>query len=182
MRQYLMTFIFTFFYLSVYTQAPMKMSYQVVIRNNANNLVTNAPIGLRISIIQGSAFGASAYVETHTSTTNANGLVTLEIGGGTPVFGTMSGINWKNGPFFIKTETDITGGTNYTITSNQQLMSVPYALYAETSGSGGLVGPQGIKGETGQIGPQGIAGPIGPKGDKGDTGAIGAMGYYRCKR
>lgn len=113
MRRFLIPFLFSILYLIAYAQAPMKMSYQAVIRNNANNLATSAPIGIRISIIQGSAFGASAYVETHISSTNANGLVTLEIGGGTPVFGTMSGINWKNGPFFIKTETDIAGSTNY---------------------------------------------------------------------
>lgn len=114
-------------------QAPQKMSYQAVLRNTSNALITNATVGMRISILQGSATGTAVYVETQNPTTNANGLVSLEIGGGTPVTGTFSTINWSNGPFFIKTETAPGGGTNYTITGTTQLLSVPYALYAQSS-------------------------------------------------
>ena len=114
-------------------QAPQKMSYQAVLRNTSNALITNATVGMRISILQGSATGTAVYVETQNPTTNANGLVSLEIGGGTPVTGTFAGINWANGPFFIKTETDPTGGVNYSITGTTQLLSVPYALYAQSS-------------------------------------------------
>ncbi|MBX7203994.1 MAG: tail fiber domain-containing protein [Bacteroidia bacterium] len=120
-----------------FAQSPDKMSYQAVIRNNSNALVTNTTVGMRISIIQGSLFGASVYVETQTPATNANGLISIEIGSGTPVNGTMAAINWANGPYFIKTETDPTGGTNYTITGTSQLLSVPYALYAKKTGFDG---------------------------------------------
>lgn len=116
-------------------QAPSKMSYQSVVRNTSGELVVNTNIGIKISILQGSAGGSIAYSETHIRTSNTNGLVSLEIGGGTPVSGTFSGINWANGPYFLKTEIDPTGGSNYSITGTSQLLSVPYALYAATAGN-----------------------------------------------
>jgi len=121
--------------ISTFAQAPEKMSYQAVIRNSGDALVTNQAVGMRISILQGSASGAPVYVETQTPTTNINGLVSLEIGTGTPVTGTFAGIDWATGPYFIKTETDPTGSTTYTITGTSQLLSVPYALHAKTAES-----------------------------------------------
>ena len=124
---------------SVFAQAPQKMSYQAVIRNSSDALVTSTPVGMRISIIQGSMFGASVYVETQTTSTNANGLVSLEIGTGTVISGTFATINWAAGPYFIKTETDPTGGSAYTIAGTDELMSVPYALFsANAVGVGGF--------------------------------------------
>jgi hypothetical protein len=93
-------------------QSPQKMSFQAVIRNSSNVLVTSAPISMRISILQGTTSGNAVYVETQTPNTNANGLVSLEVGTGTVVSGTFAAINWANGPFFIKTETDANGGSN----------------------------------------------------------------------
>ena len=170
-----------------FAQAPEKMSYQAVVRNTTNNLVTNQPVGMQISILQGSATGTAVYVETQTPTSNANGLVSLEIGGGSVVSGNMATINWANGPYFIKTETDPTGGSSYTITGTSQLLSTPYALYAKTSGSSipgpaGPIGPQGpagangLDGVTGPMGPQGLTGPQGPAGANGLDGATGPMG------
>jgi hypothetical protein len=120
---------------SVFAQAPNKMSYQAVVRDASNNLVASTAVGMQISILQGSATGAPVYVETQTPTTNINGLVSLEIGSGTVVSGTFATIDWANGPYFIKTETDPTGGTSYTITGTSQLLSVPYALHATTADS-----------------------------------------------
>ena len=119
----------------VFAQTPNKMSYQAIIRNTSNALVGNSAVGMRISILQTSASGTAVYVETQTPTTNANGLASIEIGGGTVVSGNFSTINWANGPYFIKTETDPTGGNNYTITGTSQLLSVPYALYAANAGT-----------------------------------------------
>ncbi len=119
-----------------FAQAPSRMSYQAVIRNATNNLIVGSPVGMQISILQGSASGPSVYVETQTPTSNTNGLVTIEIGGGVVVSGNFSTINWAGGPYFIKTETDPTGGTAYTITGTSQLLSVPYALYAKTAENG----------------------------------------------
>lgn len=133
----------------MFSQSPNKISYQSVIRNSSNTLVANTPVGMRISIMQGSANGVAVYIETHAPTTNANGLASLEIGSGTIVSGTFSAINWANGPYFIKTETDPVGGINYTIAGTSQLMSVPYALYAATSGNS-TPGQQGLPGVNGQ--------------------------------
>ncbi len=118
---------------SATAQAPLKMSYQAVVRNTGGVLQANQIVGMKISILQGSATGTPVYVETQTTTTNANGLATIEIGGGTIVTGTFTGINWASGAYYIKTETDPTGGTGYTITGTSQILSVPYALYAKTA-------------------------------------------------
>ena len=122
--------------ISSFAQSPEKMSYQAVIRNAANALVTNQQVGMQISILQGST---AVYEETQTPTSNTNGLVTLEIGTGTIVSGTFSSIDWSADTYFIKIETDPAGGTNYTITGTSQLLSVPFALYAKTSSDAGAV-------------------------------------------
>ncbi len=118
---------------SLWAQSPEKMSYQAVVRNSSNALVTSATVGMKISILEGNANGNSIYVETQTPGTNSNGLISLEIGTGTVVSGAFSTIDWADGPYFIKTEIDPIGGTTYTITGTSQLMSVPYALYAKTA-------------------------------------------------
>jgi microcystin-dependent protein len=159
-------------------QAPNKMSYQAVIRNSSNALITNTAVGMQISILQGSINGTAVYVETQIPTTNANGLVSLEIGSGTLVTGTFGAINWANGPYFIKTQTDPTGGNNYTIFGTNELMSVPYALFSAngTPGATGPQGPIGLTGATGAPGPQGATGSQGPIGLTGATGATGTNG------
>ncbi len=121
---------------AIWAQSPQKMSYQAVIRNSTNALVINTPIGMKISILQGSASGTAVYSEIQTPTTNANGLISIEIGGGVG----FDAIDWPTGSFFIMTETDPTGGTDYTITGTSQLLSVPYALHSKTaeSISGGI--------------------------------------------
>jgi uncharacterized protein (TIGR02145 family) len=121
-------------------QAPEKMSYQAVIRNSSDVLVTNTQIGMEINIHQGSASGTVVYTETQTPTTNANGLVSIEIVGGEG----FNTIDWSAGPYFIETKTDPTGGTNYTITGTSQLLSVPYSLHAKSAEtvSGGITESQ----------------------------------------
>lgn len=119
--------------LSIFAQAPQKMSYQCVVRNSSGALVTNHAAGVRITVLQGSSSGAVVYQETFNSLTNANGLVTVEIGGGTPITGTFSSINWMTGPYFLRTETDPSGGTSYTISGTSELLSVPYALNAKSA-------------------------------------------------
>ncbi len=116
---------------TIWAQSPQKMSYQAVIRNSSNALVINTPVGMKISILQGTASGTVVYSEIQTPTTNANGLITIEIGGGTG----FDAIDWADGPFFIMTETDPTGGTDYTITGTSQLLSVPYSLHSKTAES-----------------------------------------------
>ena len=115
-------------------QTPQRISYQAVVRvGEQNTPVVNAACGVRISILQQSENGAAVYVERHTSTTNANGLLTLAIGGGNVQSGSFAAIDWANGPYFVKTEIDPNGGTTYLITSTTQLLTVPYALHSKTA-------------------------------------------------
>jgi hypothetical protein len=119
---------------STFAQAPEKMSYQAVLRDVTNTLLTDQAVGMQISILQTTITGTAVYIETQTATTNINGLVSLEIGTGS-TSDNFATIDWSAGPYFIKTETDPTGGSSYTITGTSQIMSVPFALYAKTSGS-----------------------------------------------
>ena len=193
------TLFFSFFvaltYLS-FGQSPNKMSYQAVIRNSTNNLVVNQPIGMQVSIIQGSSTGTVVFSERHTPATNANGLVSIEIGDGIPVFGVFSGIDWGNGPFFIKTETDPNGGVSYSITGVSQLLSVPFSLYSSMSDSSKFDKVNDADSDPNNeiqilsysndtlflsnagfvILPTPGSGPQGIQGPKGDTGAIGPQG------
>jgi len=123
---------------SIFAQAPQKMSYQAVIRDANNNLVTNHAVGIRISILRGSATGTLSYREIYNPDpqTNANGLVTIEIGSGIALTGSLDTINWAKGTYYISVETDPTGATSYTITGTSQLLSVPYALYSGSAANG----------------------------------------------
>lgn len=159
---------------------PQRFSYQFIIRNPGGQVLSNQPVGMRLSILQGSETGTPVYVETHNTSTNSVGLVILQAGGGTVVSGSMSEINWANGPYFIKTETDPEGGSNYSITAASQLLSVPFALYSANGtpgpqGPAGPAGPQGatgIQGPPGAQGPQGLPGNAGPKGEQGKNTLI----------
>jgi len=114
-------------------QPPDKMSYQAVIRDSNGSLVQNHTVGIKITILQSSAEGTEIFIETHSPSTSANGLVNLEIGNGIAVSGTFAGIDWSGGPFFIRVDADISGGTNYSISGVSQILSVPYAKYAKTA-------------------------------------------------
>ena len=121
-------------------QAPQRMSYQSVLRNSSNVLLAETLVGIKISVLQGGASGTAVYVETQTATTNANGLLSIQIGAGTATTGSFATINWAAGTYFIKTETDPAGGTNYSITGTQEILSVPYAMYAAKSGDATTMG------------------------------------------
>ena len=115
---------------TAFGQSPQKMSYQAVIRNG-NELVKSTQVGIKISILQDDV---AVYSETQTPTTNINGLVSLEIGAG-ETEDNFASIDWANGTYFIKTETDPDpdgGLTDYSITGTSQILSVPYALHAKT--------------------------------------------------
>ena len=174
----------TLSFMNVAAQAPQRFSYQAVVRDAAGDLLVLAPVGMRVAILQGSANGPAVYVETHGAVSNANGLVTVAVGGGAPVGGSLSAIDWAAGPYFLRTETDPTGGSAYSIAGTTQLLSVPYALFAEQSATPGPAGPQGPAGPTGPAGPQGAqgvagatgpAGPAGPAGPQGPAGTSGTL-------
>ncbi|MCE2780066.1 MAG: hypothetical protein LW824_21120 [Algoriphagus sp.] len=154
---------------AAWAQVPQQISYQSVIRDGNNKVIASSTVGIKISLLQGSSTGPAVYVETHRKSTNANGLVSLEIGTGTVLLGSFASINWANGPYLVKTETDPTGGTNYSAPGVFALNSVPYALYA----ANGTPGPKGDKGDTGATGLQGIQGATGATGATGVAGANG---------
>lgn len=170
-------------------QVPQKMSYQSVLTDAQNKLLINQLVGVRLSIRQGSSTGTVVYTETQTPTTNATGLMSIELGTGTTT-DNFSAINWSAGPFFIQSEVDPSGGTAYTISGVNEFLSVPYALYSlngvpgpqgpqgpvGATGSAGPVGATGPTGPAGADGPQGPAGPIGPQGTAGATGPAGPIG------
>lgn len=121
--------------LSSFGQAPEGFKYQAVVRDAGNNILNNQAVGIRMTIQQGSIGGTTVYQETFAPTTNAYGLVNLEIGSGTVISGDFMTIDWGNGPYYIETAVDVTGGTSYAVMGTSQLMSVPYALHAKKAES-----------------------------------------------
>ena len=115
---------------TLYAQVPKGFNYQAVVRNSAGQLMLNQNIGVNISIIQGSETGTIIYNQESSVTTNQNGLFTLIVGDNSNDF---ANINWANGPYFIKSEIDLNGGRNYTLSTTQKILAVPYAHYANTA-------------------------------------------------
>jgi len=180
------TIILVLFVVSgVWAQVPQGFSYQAVVRDANNELITNKTIGVKVSLLQGSEYGNVIYSETHSPVTNGNGLLTLAVGGGKVISGEFATIDWSKFPYFIKTEIDLNGGIDYSLTTTSQLLSVPYAMYAGNSkpgpkGDKGDQGPQGEPGKDGVPG-QGPKGDPGDKGEKGDPGLPGQDGVQGPK-
>jgi hypothetical protein len=130
------SFSFILFYsFQVNAQAPDGINYQAVIRNLSGSLIANSTIALRIQVKQTSASGTIVFQERHSVTTSAQGLVNLVIGQGTLLGGNFSTINWTAGPYFVSLGVNFSNGTTYLDYGSQQLMSVPYALYAKNAGN-----------------------------------------------
>ncbi len=127
--------ILTLISFALFSQVPQGFSYQAVALNSAGNPVVSSPVSVRISILDNSAAGTNLYTETHSKTTNANGLYSLNIGQGTPSYGIFSTINWALNSKFVKVEIDPAGGTAFSLVGSSQLMSVPYAFYSLSSAS-----------------------------------------------
>ncbi len=122
----------------LFAQAPPAINYQAVARNASGAELANQTVSLRFTFKNNSANGATVYQETHSGvSTNQFGLFTVEVGNGTPVSGTFSAIDWATGAKFLKVEMDPSNGTSFLDMGTTQLLSVPYALYAAQSGSGG---------------------------------------------
>lgn len=186
-----------FLFKTIYSQIPQGINYQAVARDANGNELTNSNLGVRITLHSGSATGPQIYQETFTFgsiVTNEFGLFTVAIGTGTPS-GTFnfSSINWgASGSIFLQVEID-PDNAGFRDMGATQLWSVPFALYANSSGgtqgatgstgptgANGATGPTGIgltgaTGATGDIGPTGIPGVTGPTG-AGATGATGSTG------
>jgi len=122
--------LFILFPLFGFSQAPQKVNFQSILRNTNGEIIANKAVSLKISILSGSINGSSVYTETHNKTTDASGLISLQIGNGTVISGIFANIDWGSTAHFIKLEADFNGGSNYVVLGTQELMSVPYALYA----------------------------------------------------
>ena len=115
----------------LYAQTPKKMSYQAILRNADYSIISNQDVTVQVSVLTGEGNEDVVYQEIHHVKTGPSGLISLQIGMGKSNLGTFAKIDWSEGPFFIKTETDPIGGEDYLISSTTELMSVPYAMYAE---------------------------------------------------
>ena len=121
-----------------FSQAPQKINFQSILRNSSGEVIGNKSVSLKISILSGSINSSSVYSETHAKTTDASGLISLQIGNGTVLSGVFANIGWGDFPHFIKLEADFSGGSNYVLLGTQELMSVPYALYASKTDTSSL--------------------------------------------
>jgi uncharacterized protein (TIGR02145 family) len=133
MKQLLFLFfigVFLFSSFSVYSQSPGKINFQSILRNTKGEIVSNKAVSIRMSILSGSANGTSVYSETHVKTTDVSGLISIKLGSGTVINGIFGDIEWGGGSHFIQLEVDFNGGMNYVVIGTQELISVPYALYA----------------------------------------------------
>jgi hypothetical protein len=136
MKRILSILLMACFAIVTFAQVPQSFKYQAVVRDAQGNPLANKTVSLRIGILAGSFDGQATYSETHQTATNAFGLVNLEIGKGAPKTGAFAAIDWSLGNYFVKVECDPDGGSNYALLGTSQLLSVPYALYAEKSGNG----------------------------------------------
>jgi hypothetical protein len=131
----LLLFVQLFLLSELVAQTPNLISYQAVIRNSSNVLIANKQVGMKISILKGGIMGTPVFIELHSPTTNSNGLISIEIGNGTNIQGSISQIEWANDLYFLQTDIDPTGGVNYSITGTSQFLTVPYAFHSRTADS-----------------------------------------------
>jgi|GEM_PF-791430 len=179
MKKFTLIILFFLAFLIANAQAPQSFNYQAVARDASGNIIANQILAIRISILQGSSSGTLVYQESHNPITNQFGLFSIFVGQGIITSGTFSSIIWSSGNYWLQVELDPTGGNSYVVMGSTQLLSVPYALYAETSGTTGVTGPTGPTGsigDTGLTGPRGATGDTGPQGIQGNTGLTGATG------
>jgi len=130
---FILLFLMVPFFL--FSQVPEGFSYQAVVRDAGGQIVKEQDVGLRLSILQGSETGTMVYSERHQETTTAQGLVSLVVGEGTVETGDFGAIDWESGPYYLKVEVDLAGGSSYETLGVSALQSVPYALQAGTVGS-----------------------------------------------
>ena len=155
MRTYLLSILSLLFVTSLFAQAPQSINYQAAARTSTGELLTDQEVSLRISVLSGNINGTPVYTETHNARTNDLGLFNLAIGNGTPESGTMSSIDWGADRHFLQIELDANGGSDFVLIGTSQLLSVPYALYAEKTApietGQGLINNNGVLENTGDL-------------------------------
>ena len=182
MKKLFLFLTFAFTCSLIIAQTPFQFNFQAVARDLSGNPMVNENVDFRLSIVQGSEFGATVFVEDQAAQTNNFGLANLLVGTGIPVTGALDGIDWAAGPYFLQIELDINDGQGLLLMGVSSMTSVPYALHSFTTeqpGPQGDPGPQGIAGNDGADGANGLDGATGaqgPQGIAGNDGADGATG------
>ena len=129
--------LFTLFALAITliatAQSPQGFNYQATVRNTAGQLLLNQSVSFKFSILQNSDTGTVVYSENQTANTDDLGHIALVVGQGTATIGTFSSINWANGTYYLGIE--LNTGSGYVAMGTTQLLSVPYALHANTATS-----------------------------------------------
>ena len=126
----LLAFVIT---LITFAQAPQGFNYQATVRNSAGALIVNQNVNFKFNIMLNSTTSLPVFSETHLAPTDDLGQVNLVIGTGTATIGTFSTINWGNGNYYLGIE--LNTGSGYVAMGTTQLLSVPYALYANSAGN-----------------------------------------------
>ena len=124
---YLFALIMTLVGGILHAQAPQGFNYQAVVRNSSGQIISNREVSIRLSILQGSETGTSVYSHTGHVTSNQNGVITFVVGENSAAY---AAINWANGPYYLKSEIDVNNGSDYSLSTTQQILSVPYAQHA----------------------------------------------------
>jgi hypothetical protein len=114
-------------------QIPQGFNYQATVRNSSGALIVNQNVNFKFNVLQNSAIGTIVYSENQTATTDDLGHIALVVGQGTATTGTFSSINWGTGNYYLRIE--LNTGSGYVDLGSTQLLSVPYALYANSSGN-----------------------------------------------
>jgi uncharacterized surface protein with fasciclin (FAS1) repeats len=114
-------------------QAPQGFNYQATVRNSAGDLIVNTNVYFKFNVMQGSQTSLPVFTEIHYVPTDDLGQVNLVIGQGTATTGAFSELDWSLGSYYLGIELDT--GNSYVAMGTTQLLSVPYALYAENSGN-----------------------------------------------
>lgn len=135
MKKTLSLIIILFFSIIAFGQAPQAFKYQAVARGNTGNVLADQNISVKLTILNGSYAGYAVYVESQQVVTNQYGLFSIEVGNGSAEYGFFSNINWKEGTYYLQTEIDINGGTDYQLMGTTQILSIPYSFYSEIAGS-----------------------------------------------
>jgi hypothetical protein len=133
-----------FLVLCSWAQTPQAIGYQAIARNTDGTVIADSEVSLRISILEGTADGIPVYVETHSITTNKFGLINMQIGKGAKTLGDFATINWGGNRYYTKIEMDVAGGTDYKEIGISEMLSVPYAIYAEKANQVDLQAGEGI--------------------------------------
>ena len=172
LKNLFLTIAFAFSAMAASAQ-PSGFNYQAVVRNAQGELVSNAKVGLRITLTDDKGQQVM-YRETQSAPTNAYGVLSVTVGAGNAEGDkTLNDVDWAGGNVWMRVEMDANGGTEYVDMGLTKLQAVPYAYYAANGGNSGASGQQGLQGPKGDKGDKGDTGPQGPKGDKGEKGEPG---------